>query len=83
VEGRVTVMRRMRGEGTTSAAAGGLAGVLDEFFNPGAARAREELQGEHERVQETPSPGDLLLRDGVLVVRRPQPPAEDGPVKDA
>lgn len=65
--------------GTSSTSAGGLAGalgVLDDLVNPGAGRAREEMQGANEAVIPAPSPGDRLLRDGRIVIRRrPDPPA--------
>lgn len=41
-------------------------GALDQVFNPGAARARELLDAQHERVIAVPSPGDRLLRDKVV-----------------
>jgi len=63
-----------------SAGAGGAGGALgssfaamDTFFNPAAARAREELDQQHERVVATPSPGDRLLTDGVIVIEQPPP----------
>lgn len=39
-------------------------GALDEVFNPGAARAREDIEDQHERVIPVPSPGDRMLREG-------------------
>ena len=39
-------------------------GVLDGIFHPGAARAREHLDAQHERVMPSPTPGDKLLSDG-------------------
>lgn len=61
---------------------GGMAGVfgaLDAVFNPGAARAREEMDDQHERVIPTPSPGDRMLGDGRVRIRVQQsrPPEED------
>ena len=47
-------------------------GVLDEVFNPGGARAREELQRQHEAVIPTPSPGDKFLNEGRIVISLPQ-----------
>jgi hypothetical protein len=43
-------------------------GSLDEFFHPSAARARELMDSQHERVIATPSPGDRLLNDGRVVI---------------
>ncbi len=48
-------------------------GALDQFFNPGAARARELLDAQHERVMPNPSPGDKLLDEGRIVIERPEP----------
>ena len=45
---------------------------MDEVFNPGAARAREELERQHEAVIPTPSPGDKLLSEGRVVITLPQ-----------
>ena len=46
--------------------------VMDEVFNPGAARAREELAAQHEHVIPVPSPGDKMLREGHITIRRPK-----------
>lgn len=61
--------------GLSSGAAGGagdaLSGgfsALDAVFNPAAARATEERERQNERVIATPSPGDRLLDDGVVVI---------------
>jgi len=43
-------------------------GAIETFVNPAAARAREALQQQHERVIATPSPGDRLLKDGRVVI---------------
>jgi hypothetical protein len=45
-------------------------GVLDSIWHPGAARARASLDGQHERVIPTPSPGDELLSEGGIVIKR-------------
>jgi len=68
---------RRGGAGT----AGPALGVFDEVFNPGAYRARQELERQHEQVVPTPSPGDRILDEGVIVIPRPDPPAteEDPP----
>ena len=46
----------------------GVATALDQFFNPAAARAREEGDRQHEHVIPTPSPGDRLLDDGIVEI---------------
>jgi hypothetical protein len=61
----------MRG---SAAGVNAMIGALDTFFNPGAARARQELKEQHERVVPIPSPGDKLLTQGKIVVRRRTPP---------
>lgn len=52
---------------------GAVASALDQVFHPGAQRAREEADRQHERVLPTPSPGDRLLDDGVVVIEPPAP----------
>lgn len=59
------------GAGSAGGALSGSLGALDAVFSPGAARAREELDQQHERVVPTPSPGDRMLEDGVIVIERP------------
>ena len=71
------MLRWLRGDSRTSAGGSALGGALADAFDPGAARARQELEREHERVEEAPTPGDRLLHDGVLVVRRAPAPSED------
>ena len=61
------------GSGSAGGALSGGLSALDAVFNPGAARAREELDQQHERVVPTPSPGDRMLDDGVIVIERPEP----------
>jgi hypothetical protein len=56
--------------GAGGALSGGLA-AMDAVFNPGAARAREELEQQHERVVPAPSPGDRMLDEGVVVIDAP------------
>jgi hypothetical protein len=51
-------------------------GVLDDIWHPGAARAREQLDSQNERVMPAPSPGDKLLDDGKIVVKRPSDEAK-------
>jgi hypothetical protein len=46
-------------------------GVFDNIWHPGAARARERLDAQNERVMPTPSPGDKLLSERGIVIRRP------------
>ena len=61
-----------------------LIGALDTFFNPAAARAREEMKEQHERVVPIPSPGDKLLTEGKIVLRRtpPEPPKTNDVERD-
>jgi hypothetical protein len=61
-------LRRGMGESSTSwsAAIGG----IEEFVNPAAARAKEDLREQNERVMPTPSPGDRMLDEGRIVLRR-------------
>ncbi|MBI1351208.1 MAG: hypothetical protein GC156_08820 [Actinomycetales bacterium] len=56
------------GAGSAGAALSAGMGAFEAFVNPAAARAREELEQQHERVIPTPSPGDRLLEDGVIVI---------------
>jgi hypothetical protein len=48
-------------------AVSGVAYALEELYNPSAARARKEQE---ERVVRVPSPGDKLLDEGKVVIRR-------------
>jgi hypothetical protein len=57
----------------------GLATALDPIFNPAAARARDEVDRQHELVMPTPSPGDRLLDDGVAVIEVPRDEPEPTP----
>jgi len=61
------------GPGAAGGALSGGLSALDAVFNPAAARAREELDQQHERVMPTPSPGDRMLDDGVIVIDLPSP----------
>jgi len=61
-------LRRLLGRSNRSATAA--ISVLDEIWQPGRARARERLDGQHERVQPAPSPGDRLLSERRLHFRR-------------
>jgi hypothetical protein len=61
-------IRMQKGRAGGSPSMGAAIGALDAVFNPGAARAREEIDAQHERVIPTPSPGDRLLRDGRIVI---------------
>lgn len=54
---------------------GAVFGAMDGFFNPGAARAREIIDEQHERIMPTPSPGDRILREGRIVIELPPKPA--------
>lgn len=63
-------MRLSPGGSAGSALSSGL-GAFDVFFNPAAARAREELEQQHERVVPVPSPGDKMLSEGIVVIEVP------------
>ena len=69
-EHRGIFMRLSPCGGTGAALSAGL-GWLDAVFNPAAARAREELDQQHERVIPAPSPGDRMLDEGVMVIEVP------------
>jgi hypothetical protein len=63
-----------RGMGDHGAQMGAILGVFDELYNPGAARAQDELRAQHERVQPLPSPGDKMLSEGrVTIASRAKP----------
>lgn len=62
-----------RGLGESRSGMSAAIGALDEVVNPGAARGRELVDAEHERVAATPSPGDKILRDGAVVIPAPGP----------
>lgn len=66
--GGLVFIRLRNGLGASQPAMGAALGTLDQFFNPGAARARELLDAQHERVVPTPSPGDKLLEEGRIVI---------------
>jgi hypothetical protein len=76
VEAEMGFLAWLRGGSPRSA--GSVLGVFDEVFNPGAHRAREELERQHEHVVPTPSPGDRLLDDGVIVISVPEGEDEKG-----
>ena len=63
------MQRNTRG---SRAAMGSAFQAMDEIFNPGAARAREDLQQQHEHVIPVPSPGDRLLRERRITIVRPK-----------
>ena len=63
-------MRRSMGE-KGRGGMGSVLGAMDDVFNPGAARARETLQAENQRVITRPSPGDKLLKDSKVIVQVP------------
>jgi hypothetical protein len=66
----------MRGGLTTgSPALGAALGALEGLFDPAAGRAQEARDAEHQHVIPAPTPGDDLLKSGVLRIRRPAPPA--------
>lgn len=64
-------------ENRGNAGIGGAFAALDEVFNPAAAKAQEQVKGDHERVVPKPSPGDDALRTGSLVIRVERPPVSD------
>jgi hypothetical protein len=64
-------LTRLRGK---NGAAAGAVTALDQFFSPGAARAREEADRQHELVLPAPSPGDRLLEAGIVVFDVPPAP---------
>jgi hypothetical protein len=65
------MLRWLRGAmGGSAAGMNAMIGALDSFFNPAAARARKELEEQHERVVPIPSPGDKLLAQGKVVIPR-------------
>ena len=70
--GRRGVFLRLSPGGSAGAALSAGLGSIDAVFNPAAARAREELDRQHEYVVPTPSPGDRLLADGVVVIDLPR-----------
>ena len=51
--------------------------ALDEVFNPGAVRAKEQLKADHERQVPVPSPGEDALRTGSLIIRVSKPAPAD------
>jgi hypothetical protein len=61
-------LRLRRGLGDSHRGMSSALGSLDEFFHPSAARAREHMDSQHERVIPTPSPGDRLLSEGRVIV---------------
>lgn len=71
-------VRRFWTDNRANAGMGGAFAALDAVFNPAAARAQEQVRGDHERHVPNPTPGDDALRRGSLVIRveRPQPPSD-------
>jgi hypothetical protein len=59
-----------RGMGGSNGPAAAALGVLDGIWHPGAARARQFLHGQNERVMPTPGPGDKVLNEGQIVIKR-------------
>ena len=49
---------------------GAVLGGLDEVFHPEAVRGRQEVERQHSMVVPSPSPGDKMLDDGVVVIER-------------
>jgi hypothetical protein len=78
--GELTVHRLWTESRGSAAGATGMAfSALDEVFNPGAVRAREQLKADHERQVPVPSPGEDALRTGSLVIRMPKSAGEPAP----
>jgi hypothetical protein len=77
------MLRWLRGTmGGSAAGVNAMIGALDSVFNPAAARARKELEEQHERVVPIPSPGDKLLAGGKVVIPRTpkaQPASAESP----
>jgi hypothetical protein len=77
------MLRWLRGTmGGSAAGMNAMIGALDSVFNPAAARARQELEEQNERIVPIPSPGDKLLAEGKVVIRRTpkaQPAAAQSP----
>jgi hypothetical protein len=57
--------------GASGAGANALLGVLDDLVNPGAGRVRDAKEREHDLSIPKPTPGDKLLNERKLVIRRP------------
>ncbi len=65
------MLRWLRGTmGGSTTGMNAMIGALDDVFNPAAGRARKELEEQNERVVPIPSPGDKLLAEGKVVIRR-------------
>jgi hypothetical protein len=58
-----------RSMGDSQGAMAGALGVFNDIYHPGAVRAREQLDGQNERVIPVPSPGDRLLEEGKIVIQ--------------
>lgn len=63
----------------SSGSASGVLGAFDVIYSPAAARAREELDRQHEQVIPTPSPGDRLLDEGRVVIPEPVAAPDEPP----
>ena len=65
------MLRWLRGTmGGSAPGMNAMIGALDDVFNPAAGRARKELEEQNERIVPIPSPGDKLLAEGKVVIRR-------------
>lgn len=69
-------LRRFWKSGAHSKGMGAALAAIDEVLSPGAAKAREQMKGDHERVIPVPSPGDDALKRGAIVIRVPKPDAD-------
>ncbi|MBA3843540.1 MAG: hypothetical protein H0X39_13185 [Actinobacteria bacterium] len=69
------MLRWLRGSmGGSTAGMNAMIGAFESFFNPNAARAREMLEEQNQRGVAVPSPGDKLLDEGRIVIRRKPDP---------
>ena len=57
--------------GSSVGGANAMLGILDDLVNPGAGRIRDAREREHDLSIPKPTPGDKLLNERRLVIRRP------------
>jgi hypothetical protein len=60
-----------RGRGKSRRSTAVVMSGLDEIFHPGAARAREVIEVQHEMVIPLPGAGDRPWADGTIVIDVP------------
>jgi hypothetical protein len=58
--------RGLKGEGSSA-----MVNAFEMLYRPGALKTRAERESRHEAALPAPTPGDRLLREGRLTVRRP------------